>query len=63
MPILFTVFINDITSVVRKYKCLIFADDTKLYYKIVSEEDSRELQLVLQRLCKDGGKITVSKLI
>ena len=59
-PILFQVFVADITKVVES-DMILFADDTKLYRKIESEEDSHILaefctnfdlySLILDELC------------
>ena len=48
-PILFLVFVADITEVVES-DMILFADDTKLYRKIESEEDSRILQRDIDNL-------------
>ena len=48
-PILFQVFVADITKVVES-DMILFADDTKLYRKIESEEDSHILQRDIDNL-------------
>ena len=48
-PILFLVFVADITEVVES-DMILFADDTKLYRKIESEEDSHILQRDIDNL-------------
>ena len=48
-PILFALFINDLPEQLQT-NCLLFADDVKLYHKIVSSEDSKLLQADLTRL-------------
>ena len=54
-PILFVIFINDLPDVVEG-QVKIFADDTKLFKAIHSEEDSRELQKDLNSLCDWSDK-------
>ena len=51
-PIFFAIFINDLSLVVKYCKCLIFADDTKLFCRIMSELDSQNLQLDLEAVYK-----------
>ena len=48
-PILFLLFVADITEVVES-DMILFAGDTKLYRKIESEEDSHILQRVIDNL-------------
>ncbi|XP_063903797.1 uncharacterized protein LOC135123234 [Zophobas morio] len=43
-PLLFSIFINDITSSIKHSKILIFADDIKLYRKVVNNGDCGLLQ-------------------
>ena len=50
-PILFIIFINDLTGVVGNV-CKLFADDCKLYKNIKSEADLKELQEDIYRLCQ-----------
>jgi hypothetical protein len=50
-PILFLIYINDIDDGIES-KILKFADDTKLYRRITSEEDVTKLQEDLATLCK-----------
>jgi len=50
-PLLFLLYINDVTSVVlSKCKCKLYADDLKLYSEIVTEHDCHELQLTIDRV-------------
>jgi ribonuclease P/MRP protein subunit RPP40 len=50
-PILFFIYINDIDDRIES-KILKFADDTKLYRRIINEEDVTKLQEDLATLCK-----------
>lgn len=43
-PILFLLFINDITECVHYSKCSLFADDLKLYKNITNQDDVKLLQ-------------------
>ena len=43
-PLLFILFINDITEVIKYSEILLFADDAKLYKNIVCQADCVELQ-------------------
>lgn len=57
-PLLFLVFINDITTVFKYSKVLLFADDAKFFLKIHSIEDCRHLQEDLWNLeeyCASNG--------
>lgn len=50
-PFLFTLFVNDIGSVLDiQVKCLMFADDIKLFSEIASDEDSNRLQEALSSI-------------
>ena len=50
-PLLFVIFINDLPEVVSEASCIfLFADDTKIYREIRSEEDCVELQNDLVKL-------------
>jgi len=42
-PLLFLIYINDLDEGIKSL-ILKFADDTKIFRKIVSDEDSRQLQ-------------------
>ncbi len=48
-PVLFVVYINDLPEIVKS-DVYLFADDTKKYRKITSEEDCRILQKDLEAL-------------
>lgn len=43
-PILFLIMVNDLPRVVKSAKCLMFADDLKLYLIVKSNEDTAALQ-------------------
>ena len=49
-PLLFRIFINDLSAELVTCKVLLFADDIKLYYVISSNIDSELLQAELSRL-------------
>ena len=50
-PILFLLFINDITDISDSFtKCSLFADDLKIYSSIDTIADCRSLQIALDRL-------------
>lgn len=49
-PLLFILFINDVVDVFHYVKCLLFADDLKLYMPIASAEDVCKLQADINRL-------------
>lgn len=50
-PILFIIFVNDLPEVVGS-TCRLFADDCKLYRTVSSEQDQKELQEDINRLCQ-----------
>jgi len=57
-PILFLLFINDVTNIFETCKFLIFADDLKLYLPIYSIDDCVKLQSDLDRFyscCTTNG--------
>lgn len=57
-PLLFNVFINDITKCIQNSKCFIFADDLKLSKVIIQDEDVLSLQSDIDRVsdwCKLNG--------
>jgi len=54
-PILFVLFINDLPDMVRS-KVHIFADDTKIYRRVLTEQDCIELQADLTRLVDWSNK-------
>ena len=43
-PVLFSVFINDLVSVIKHSRVLLFADDAKIYKEVTSEQDCENLQ-------------------
>jgi len=53
-PLLFLIYINDLDEDIKSL-ILKFADDTKIFQKIVSEEDSRQLQNDLDVLLQWAG--------
>ena len=48
-PILFVIFINDLPFTIKN-RCKLFADDTKLYRTIITEDDTTSLQDDINRL-------------
>ena len=48
-PILFVIFINDMSAVVESF-CQLFADNAKIFNSICSSEDNRKLQCDLDKL-------------
>jgi hypothetical protein len=64
-PLLFILFLNDLSEVFIHCKHLIYADDVKIFMKISSNEDVARLQSDLQRLsdwCRESGlMLNVSK--
>jgi len=53
-PLMFLIYINDLVSLLTQYgiRVKLFADDVKLYIKIVNHVDSYKLQQALSALCK-----------
>ena len=49
-PILFALFVNDIPQCISNSKCLLFADDLKVFYKVSSPADTSLLQDDLHRI-------------
>lgn len=49
-PVLFILFINDITDQIHHCKCLLFADDLKIYRTITSHNDAALIQEDLDRI-------------
>jgi hypothetical protein len=43
-PLLFSLFINDLATHFRNSNCLLLADDTKIYKKIICLNDAKQLQ-------------------
>ena len=54
-PILFIIYFNNLSSVVNS-QCLIFTDNTKLYWPIHSDYDVVQLQRDFDALCKWSSK-------
>ncbi|KAK2164131.1 hypothetical protein LSH36_68g05040 [Paralvinella palmiformis] len=54
-PILFVLFINDLPDIVQS-TAHIFADDTKVYRKVLTDQDCIELQADLTRLVECSKK-------
>ncbi len=55
-PMLFIIYIDDITTYINKSSVFIFADDTKLVKRVSSQEDLSDLQIDLENLlswCKE----------
>lgn len=50
-PLLFIIFINDLTLIFQDCKFLLFADDLKIFRSISSFDDSYRLQVDLDRFC------------
>lgn len=64
-PLLFILFINDIVDVFRHSKCLMYADDIKIYKAIKNESDILQLQQDLDSLVlwshNNGLKLNIDK--
>lgn len=43
-PLLFLIFINDITNELKYSRCLLYADDLKIFLPVASIEDHEQLQ-------------------
>jgi Reverse transcriptase (RNA-dependent DNA polymerase) len=57
-PLLFILFLNDVSEIFVHCQHLIYADDLKIFMKIASLEDVERLQSDLHRLsdwCSDSG--------
>jgi len=55
-PLLFLLYINDLTSKLnRSTGCAIYADDTKIYRKVSSLQDSKKLQVDIDTLITWGS--------
>ena len=50
-PLLFACYVNDLPNVIKS-DCLLFADDFKLYARVDSFDDVRNLQADIDRLCQ-----------
>ena len=53
-PLLFLLYVDDITAHISNSHCLLYADDLKLYRVINCEEDCRLLQEDLNRVSRWG---------
>ena len=51
-PLLFSLFINDLPTVLESSQCVMYADDVKIYRPIFSRSDCELLQTDLSNLCK-----------
>lgn len=51
-PLLFLIFINDITNFISFSKCLLYADDLKLFREISNLEDANLLQMDIDNCAK-----------
>lgn len=51
-PLLFILFINDLPSVINKSKCLLYADDVKLFKEVNDQRDCYDLQIDVDNLSK-----------
>ena len=49
-PILFVLFVNDLASICKPCSVKLYADDVKVYYKILTVRDQIELQQCLDRI-------------
>lgn len=49
-PLLFNIFINDVTNILNNSDSLLYADDTKIFIKVKSIEDCHNLQSDLNNL-------------
>jgi hypothetical protein len=57
-PLLFNIFINNISAKINHSKFLLFADDLKIYRNIKSAEDCKVLQVdidAVQHWCSENG--------
>ena len=61
---MFLIYINDLTTLLSRYivKVKLFADDVKLYVRVVSNADVTELQMVLSAVTSwaDYWQLSVS---
>lgn len=64
-PILFSIFINDITSVIKSVSVLLYADDVKCYTRIRNVHDAIDLQNDVQNIylwsLRNGLKLNLQK--
>lgn len=64
-PLLFNIFINDISTIVKSSQCLLYADDLKIFKQISSVRDIMDLQNDLDRIVSwsdlNGLPLNVSK--
>ena len=51
-PLLFALFINDLPMSVKSSQCVMFADDVKIYHRVRTTDDCRQLQSDLDNLSR-----------
>jgi hypothetical protein len=59
-PLLFNIFVNDISAKINHSKFLLFADDLKIYRNIKSAGDCKALQVdidAVQQWCSENGMV------
>ena len=62
-PLLFILYINDLTEIVKSHNCKLFADDAKMHKEINDIEDFEDIQDDLFKLCRWTTKCLNGKLI
>ncbi|KAG7306323.1 hypothetical protein JYU34_008933 [Plutella xylostella] len=64
-PLLFNIFINDVTNILNNSDSLLYADDTKIFMKVSSLDDCHNLQADLNNLIqycnKNKVKLNIDK--
>ena len=62
--LMFLLFINELAELLERYgvKVKLFADDVKLYLKIVNEYDADVLQAALKRTSKVGSVLAADRI-